>query len=64
MSESSSARSALGRAGRRVVYHMIQAAIEGLKAIEAVIEELGGIGDDGDENEGEKTSQVQRIEIE
>lgn len=64
MSEPSSARSALGRAGRRVVYHMIQAAIEGLKAIEAVIEELGGIGDHDDEDGGEKTSQVQRIEIE
>lgn len=64
MSEPSSARSALGRAGRRVVYHMIQAAIEGLKAIEAVIEELGGIGDHHDEDGGEKTSQVQRIDIE
>lgn len=64
MSEQSSARAALGRAGRRVVYHMIQAAIEGLKAIEAVIEELGGIGDVGDENGNEKPSHVQRIEIE
>jgi hypothetical protein len=64
MSEPTSARTAFGRAGRRVVYHMIQAAIEGLKAIEAVIEELGGIGADGDENGGETTSPVQRIEIE
>lgn len=63
MSEPSSARAALGRAGRRVLYHMIQAAVEGLKAIEAVIEELGGIGDDKDEN-GEDKSRVQRIEIE
>jgi hypothetical protein len=63
MSEPSSTRAALGRAGRRVLYHMIQAAVEGLKAIEAVIEELGGIGDDRDQDDGDK-SRVQRIEIE
>lgn len=63
MSEPTSARVALGRAGRRVLYHMIQAAVEGLKAIEAVIEELGGIGDGKDQDDGDK-SQVQRIEIE
>jgi hypothetical protein len=54
---------ALGRAGRRVVYHMIQAAIEGLKAIEAVIEEIGGIGDHRDHHDGEPSAR-QRIEIE
>ena len=54
---------ALGRAGRRVVYHMIQAAIEGLKAVEAVIEEIGGIGDQRDHHDGEPTA-LQRIEIE
>jgi hypothetical protein len=58
----SEATQALGRAGRRVIYHLLQAAIEGLKAVEAVIEEVGRIGDkDGDENaEGART----RIEIE
>jgi hypothetical protein len=54
---------ALGRAGRRVVFHMIQAAIEGLKAVEAVIEEIGGIGDGADQD-GEKPESRQRIEIE
>lgn len=54
---------ALSRAGRRVAYHMIQAAIEGLKAIEAVIEEIGGIGDERDHHGGEPSSR-QRIEIE
>jgi hypothetical protein len=42
---------------------MIQAAIEGLKAVEAVIEEIGGIGDQRDHHDGEQ-SQRQRIEIE
>jgi hypothetical protein len=54
---------ALGRAGRRVAFHMIQAAIEGLKAVEAVIEEIGGIGDEGDHHEAGSNTR-QRIEIE
>jgi len=54
---------ALGRAARRVIYHTIQAAIEGLKAVEAVIEEIGGIGDQRDHHDGEPTAR-QRIEIE
>lgn len=61
MKEQSEAMQAFGRAGRRVVYHLMQAAIEGLKAIEAVIEEVGSIGDKNDEeSETKKTS----IEIE
>ncbi|HEX9848837.1 MAG TPA: hypothetical protein VGB33_10520 [Acidimicrobiia bacterium] len=54
---------ALSRAGRRVVFHMIQAAIEGLKAIEAVIEEIGAIGDEGDQDDAEMSDR-QQIEIE
>lgn len=63
MKEQSPIVAALGRAGRRVVFHMIQAAIEGLKAVEAVIEEIGGIGDGADQD-GEKPESRQRIEIE
>lgn len=63
MSEQSPTVAAFTRAGRRVAFHMIQAAIEGLKAIEAVIEELGGIGDEGEHHDAE-TSSRQRIEIE
>ena len=62
MKEPSSTKVALGRAGRRAVYHLLQAAVEGLKAVEAVIEEIGGIGDDDDHHDGE--SKRQRIEIE
>jgi hypothetical protein len=54
---------ALGRAGRRVAFHVIQAAIEGLKAVEAVIEEIGGIGDEADHH-GDGPNDRQRIEIE
>lgn len=62
MREQSPTMAALGRAGRRVAFHLIQAAIEGLKAVEAVIEEIGGIGhqDDHHDDSGAR----QRIEIE
>ena len=52
---------ALARAGRRVMYHLLQAAVEGLKAVEAVIEEVGSIGEN-EENKADTTRT--RIEIE
>lgn len=63
MADQSPTVAALSRAGRRAAFHLIQAAIEGLKAVEVIIEEIGGIGDDGDHHVGE-TSPRQRIEIE
>lgn len=63
MKESSPTVAALGRAGRRVVFHMIQAGIEGLKAVEAVIEEIGALGDQSGENDPESNGR-ERIEIE
>lgn len=62
MKETSPTMAALGRAGRRVLFHMIQAAIEGLKAVEAVIEEIGGIASADDHDD--PSNGVQRIEIE
>jgi hypothetical protein len=62
MKEQSDAMQAFGRAGRRAVYHLLQAVIEGLKAIEAVIEEVGSIGDKNDDDEQPSTRT--RIEIE
>jgi len=53
----------LSRAGRRAAYHMLQAAVEGLKAVEAIIEEIGGIGDEDDHHDGDAGIR-QRIEIE
>jgi hypothetical protein len=48
MREQSDTMQALGRAGRRAGYHLIQAVIEGLKAVEAVFEEVSKIGDKQD----------------
>lgn len=61
MKEQSEAMRALSRAGRRAAYHLLQAVIEGLKAVEAVIEEVGRIGD---EDDAEQTETRTRIEIE
>ena len=63
MREQSDAMQALGRAGRRAGYHLIQAVIEGLKAVEAVFEEMSRIGDKDEPDtpdEGPRT----KIEVE
>ena len=61
MSDGNDPRDALGRAGRRAAYHLLQAVIEGLKAVEAVIEEVGSMSRDDDEPGG---GQRTRIEVE
>lgn len=61
MTEPVGTREAVGRAGRRVAYHLLQAVVEGLKAVEALIEEIGGIGEQRD---GNSRSEKQRIDIE
>ena len=61
MKEQSEAMQAMSRAGRRVAYHLLQAVVEGLKAVEAVIEEIGSIGEN-DDKKAEATRT--RIEIE
>lgn len=54
-------KAALGRAGKRAAIHLVQALIEGLKAVEAVIDEIARIGDsDHHDNEIPR----QRIEVE
>jgi hypothetical protein len=60
MADQSEAMQALGRAGRRVAYHLLQAVIEGLKAVEAVMEEVASIGDQNDDEPRPRT----RIEVE
>lgn len=62
MKNQSETVAAMSRAGRRAAYHLLQAAVEGLKAVEAVIEEIGGIGEQ--DNHHEESSGRQRIEIE
>lgn len=51
----------LGRAGRRASYHLLQAVIEGLKAVEAVIDEVGNLADS---SENGAADERERIEIE
>ena len=53
---------ALNRAGKRALIHMIQAAIEGVKAVEAVIDELGNMGNDDDVEQS--STGAERIEVE
>lgn len=61
MADGADPREALARAGRRAAFHLLQAVIEGLKAVEAVIEEVGSMNRDGSTGEeGRRT----RIEVE
>ena len=52
---------AVTRAGKRATYHLLQALVEGLKAIEAVIEEIGAIGA---EDSSDSAVDRERIEVE
>lgn len=62
MSPESETLAALRRAGRRVAFHLIRAAVESLKAVEAVVDELAKVGDAG---QGAKDADGrQRIEVE
>jgi hypothetical protein len=50
------------RAGKRALIHLIQAAIEGVKAVEAVLDEVGQMGQN--EDEAGVQGRTQRIEVE
>jgi hypothetical protein len=50
------------RAGKRALIHLIQAAIEGVKAIEAVIDEIGHMGQT--EEEAGERNRTERIDVE
>jgi hypothetical protein len=58
MSESETA-AALRRAGKRALFHLMRAGVEGLKAIEAVVDELAQVG-----KETEDGPSSTRIEVE
>jgi hypothetical protein len=62
MSPESETVAALRRAGRRFVFHLVRAAVEGLKAIEAVVDELARVADSGDHHDDQTARQ--RIEVE
>lgn len=54
---------ALRRAGRRAGYHLLRAAVESLKALEVLVDELARVGGDGGP-EREKPARRVRIDVE
>lgn len=63
MSESETLN-AVKRAGSRVVYHMLRAGVESLKAVEALVDELGKVGKSVGESEREQSESSGRVRIE
>lgn len=62
MAESETA-AALRRAGKRAAFHLLRAALEGVKAIEVFVDELGTVGR-GDKSDQQQPSGPVHIEIE
>lgn len=52
MSPEAETMAALRRAAVRVAYHLLRAGVEGLKAVEAVIDELARVGREDEAPEG------------
>jgi hypothetical protein len=59
MNGESETAAALRRAGRRALFHLMRAGVEGLKALEAVVDELARVG-----KEPETAASSTRIEVE
>lgn len=55
---------AVKRAGSRVVYHMLRAGVESLKAVEALVDELGKVGKPQDDGGSEEPGSGGRVRIE
>ena len=55
---------ALRRAMRRAAFHLLRAALESVKAIEAVVDELASVGHDDSDNEDGETHRRVHIEVE
>lgn len=62
MKEQSPAMAEAGRASRRAAYHLLQAVVESLKAIETVIEEIGAMSEESDQNGRDRTRQEIGVE--
>lgn len=54
---------ALRRAGRRALFHLLKAGVEGLKALEVIVDELGRVGHDHDGEDGEGGDGPRRVRI-
>jgi hypothetical protein len=63
MSESETLN-AVKRAGSRVVYHMLRAGVESLKAVEALVDELGKVGKPEGDSEHDEPESGGRVRIE
>ena len=63
MSPESETAAALKRAGARAAFHLLRAGVESLKALEAVIDELGKVGSRRAETDDEPDGPI-RIEVE
>lgn len=61
MNTESETIAALRRAGKRAIFHLMRAGVEGLKAIEAIVDELAQVSKSGDEPDSKKPT---RIEVE
>lgn len=55
---------ALRRAGKRATYHLLRAAVEGLRAFEVLVDELARVGHSSDEQDGSTPPRRERIDIE
>jgi hypothetical protein len=55
---------AVRRAGARAAYHLLRAGVESLKALEAVIDELGSANRRDPAPDGDHTGGRQRIDLE
>lgn len=55
---------ALRRAARRAAFHLLRAGLEGVKAVEALVDELSKVGRDQEAEEGDTGSRRERIDIE
>ena len=54
MKSESETAAALRRAGQRALFHLMRAGLEGLKALEAVVDELARVGRYPEEPESRK----------
>lgn len=63
MNPESETIAALKRAGMRAAFHLLRAGVEGLKAVEAIVDELGKVGSPRPEP-GDDPDAAVRIEVE
>lgn len=55
---------ALRRAARRAAFHLLRAGLEGVKALEAVVDELSKVGQEDEPGDGDDPAGRVRIDVE